>query len=73
MEGWKLYVVFRCLRCGRYLYAKMGVKSRTCVCGFKNDMRKVRIVARAEDERVAGEIVRRLQGSGTDFKSLAPE
>ncbi len=67
-----MFVVFRCRRCGRFLYAKVGVKHRTCVCGFKNDLRKVRIVARAEDERVAGEIVRRLQGEGTEFRSLAP-
>jgi len=67
-----LYVVFRCIRCGRYLYARVGAKSRTCVCGFKNDLRKVRIVGKAEDERVAGELVRKLQGTGTYFKSLAP-
>ncbi len=65
-----MFVVFRCRRCGRFLYAKRNAKSRMCVCGFKNDLRKVIIVAKAEDEKTAGEIVRRLQGAGTNFKSL---
>ena len=59
------------MKCGRYLYARKGMKSRICTrCGFKNDLRKVLIVAKAEDERVAGEIVRRLQGEGTGFRNL---
>jgi len=66
-----MFVVFRCKRCGRYLYARIGAKSRICVkCGFKNDLRKVAIVAKAEDEKIAGEIVRKLQGCGTEFRSL---
>ncbi len=65
-------MVFRCLRCGRYLYAKEGTKSRTCVCGFRNELGRVRVVAKAEDERTAGEIVRRLQGEGTGFRRLSP-
>jgi len=66
-----MYVVFRCMRCGRYLYAKVGVRYRLCsTCGFKNDIRRVRVVARVDDERRAGELVRNLQGNGTDFKPL---
>ncbi len=66
-----MFIIFRCMKCGRYLYARRDMKSRICTkCGFKNDLRKVLIVAKAEDERTAGEIVRKLQGGGTDFRSL---
>lgn len=64
------YIVFRCRKCGRYLYAKENVKTRKCVCGFNNDLRKVKVVSKAIDEKVASEIVRKLQGSGTLFRSL---
>ncbi len=68
-----MFVIFRCIRCGRYLYARGDARSKVCArCGFKNDLRRVAVISKAEDERVAGEIVRRLQGDGTDFKSLAP-
>ncbi len=65
-----MYVVFRCRKCGRYLYAREGIKKKICVCGHSNDMRKVVIVKKVEDERKAGEIVRALQGSGTSFKPM---
>ncbi len=68
----RMYIVFRCVKCGRYLYAKIGMRYRVCSrCGFRNDIRRVRVVARVDDERRAGEIVRTLQGSGTDFRPLA--
>ncbi len=66
-----MFVVFRCRKCGRYLYADERMRTRVCAkCGFRNDLRKVRIIKRVEDERLAGEIVRKLQGEGTGFKSL---
>jgi hypothetical protein len=54
------YLVFRC-RCGRHLYAQEGAKTRTCPCGKKNWLDKVRILARVDDARAAGEAVRKLQ------------
>ena len=65
------YVVFRCRKCGRYLYARADNKTRSCVCGYRNDLRRVRVVARVDDEAKAGEIVRKMQGKGTDFRPLA--
>ena len=66
-----MFIVFRCRRCGRYLYARSGMRARVCSrCGFRNDLRRVLVVAVVEDEREAGEIVRRLQGLGTGFRSL---
>jgi ribosomal protein L37E len=66
-----MFIVFRCRKCGRYLYAKKDMKARICTkCGYRNDLRHVLVVAKAEDERTAGEIVRKLQGSGTGFRSL---
>lgn len=64
-------LVFRCRKCGRYHYAQEGVKSRLCHCGFRNNLEKVNVVARAEDEIGAAEVVRKLQGSGTDFSPMA--
>jgi Domain of unknown function (DUF1922) len=54
------YLIFRC-RCGRHLYAQEGAKTRTCPCGKKTRLDKVRILARVEDARAAGEAVRKLQ------------
>ncbi|AEA47314.1 DUF1922 domain-containing protein [Archaeoglobus veneficus] len=65
-----MFVVFRCRKCGRYLYAKESTKTKMCVCGCRNNLKRVRKLARAETELEAGEIVRRLQGSGTEFDSL---
>ncbi len=65
-----MFVVFRCRKCGRHLYASESAKTKTCVCGYRNDLKRVRKLARAETEFEAGEIVRRLQGSGTEFDSL---
>jgi ribosomal protein L37E len=67
-----MFIIFRCMKCGRYLYARRDMKARICTrCGFRNDLRKVLVVAKAEDERTAGEIVRRLQGEGTGFRCLS--
>lgn len=66
-----MYIVFRCRRCGRYLYARSDVKTRRCVCGKANQLVNVRIFGRFKDERDAIEAVRELQGSGTDFKQMS--
>jgi hypothetical protein len=55
------YLVFRCSRCGRHLYAERGTKTRTCSCKKRIQLDKVRILAEADDARVAGEAVRQLQ------------
>ena len=54
------YLVFRC-SCGRHLYVKEGDKTRTCPCGRRTHIDRVRILARADDAREAGEAVRKLQ------------
>jgi len=66
-----MLIVFRCRKCGRYLYAGKKVKTRQCTCGYRNNLGKVRVVAKAENEAEASEIVRKMQGSGTGFKPLA--
>jgi ribosomal protein L37E len=66
-----MYIVFRCRRCGRYLYARSDVKSRKCVCGKLNQIAKVKIYGRFGEEKEAIEAVRELQGSGTDFKQMS--
>ena len=66
-----MYIVFRCRRCGRYLYARNDVKTRRCVCGKLNQLANVKVFGRFEDERDAIEAVRKLQGSGTDFRQMS--
>ncbi len=67
------YIVFICRRCGRFIYAKKGQKTKKCVCGYTNDLRRVKVVRRVRDEREAGEVVRILQaGKGlSGFKRLS--
>jgi hypothetical protein len=55
-----MFIVFRC-SCGRHLYAPEGAKTRSCPCGKRTQLCKVRVLARAEDALAAGEAVRRLQ------------
>ncbi len=65
-----MYLIFRCRKCGRYLYAPQGIKTRKCVCGHRNDLKRVVVVKRVKSEKEAGEIVRLLQGKSTSFESL---
>ncbi len=55
-----MFVVFRC-SCGRHLYAPKDAKTRTCPCGKRTRLDKVKILARAKDAFAAGEAVRKLQ------------
>jgi len=69
-----MYLVFRC-SCGRHLYAQEGSKTRTCPCGKRLQISRVRILARAEDARAAGDVVRDLQLGDkgmTGFHSAGP-
>jgi hypothetical protein len=65
-----MFIVFRCRKCGRYLYSREGIKTRKCTCNYTNHLKKVKVVGRVEDEFQAAEIVRKMQGSGTDFRPL---
>ncbi|HDM60114.1 MAG TPA: DUF1922 domain-containing protein, partial [Archaeoglobus veneficus] len=62
-----MFVVFRCRKCGRFLYADESAKTRKCVCGHKNELKRVKKVARVKNEAEASEVVRKLQGTGTEF------
>jgi hypothetical protein len=67
-----MYLVFRCGGCGRHLYALEGTKSRTCPCGKRIKVSLARILARAEDAREAGEIVRTLQLQDREMRGFSP-
>jgi len=70
-----MYVVFRC-RCGRHLYASHEAKTRTCPCGKRTQLDKVRVLGRAENALAAGDLVRKMQAGGremTGFRSAAGE
>ncbi|HOT06659.1 MAG: hypothetical protein A4E45_00956 [Methanosaeta sp. PtaB.Bin039] len=66
-----MFIVFRC-RCGQHLYAREEAKSRTCPCGRRLDLGKVLILARADDAREAGDIVRHLQMDGRQTTGFRP-
>lgn len=66
-----MYLIFRCSRCGRYLYAEEGTGTRTCPCGKRIVLRKARVVTRAEDAREASEMVRSLQLGGREMTGFS--
>ncbi|MEA2045779.1 MAG: DUF1922 domain-containing protein [Euryarchaeota archaeon] len=66
-----MYLIFRCSRCGRYLYAEEGTGTRTCPCKKRIVLRKARVIARAEDAREAGEMVRSLQMGGREMTGFS--
>jgi len=66
-----MFVVFRC-SCGRHLYSLKDAKSRTCPCGKRTLLSKVRVLAQAEDAYAAGEIVRTLQLGGHGMTGFKP-
>jgi len=66
-----MYLVFRCSKCGRHLYAEEGCGTRTCPCGKKINLKKVNVLSRAEDEREAGDRVRSLQMAGKEMTGFS--
>ncbi|MHC1632041.1 MAG: DUF1922 domain-containing protein [Methanotrichaceae archaeon] len=56
-----MYLIFRCSKCGRHLYAEEGTCTRTCPCGKRINIRKVNVISTTKDERDAGKKVRKLQ------------
>jgi len=67
-----MYLIFKCSGCGRHLYALEGTKSRTCPCGKRINVKKARILARSDDARGAGEIVRTLQLQDNEMRGFSP-
>jgi hypothetical protein len=68
-----MYIVFRC-RCGRHLYSYQEAKTRTCPCGKRTQLDKVRVLGRAENALAAGDLVRKMQADGREmagFRSAA--
>ena len=53
-----MFLILRCRKCGRFLYAKTGTKTRKCICGKVSQIERMILVDRAEDEREAGKKVR---------------
>jgi hypothetical protein len=60
------YLVFRC-SCGRHLYVQEGAKTRTCPCGKRIQIERIRILDRVDDAREAGDAVRKLQMGDEDM------
>jgi DNA-directed RNA polymerase subunit RPC12/RpoP len=67
-----MYLIFRCSRCGRHLYAEEGSATRTCPCGKRIKLVQVRVLSRARDEREAGDLVRALQVEGRGMTGFSP-
>ncbi|HOI69266.1 MAG: hypothetical protein A4E50_00580 [Methanosaeta sp. PtaB.Bin087] len=67
-----MYLIFRCSRCGRHLYAEDGAATRACPCGRRIRLDGVRVLSRAKDEREAGDQVRALQMAGRQTTGFSP-
>jgi DNA-directed RNA polymerase subunit RPC12/RpoP len=67
-----MYLIFRCAGCGRHLYAEEGAATRTCPCGKRIVLDKVKVISKAEDEREAGDLVRALQMGGREMTGFSP-
>ena len=56
-----MYVIIKCRKCGRYLYADQDNKTRQCVCGAVIKLKNAVVYDSAATEREAGDKVRALQ------------
>jgi DNA-directed RNA polymerase subunit RPC12/RpoP len=62
MEGMTSFLIVVCSRCGGFLLARAGQKTRTCpYCGFKVEPLKAKKVASAETAYEASEMLRKLK------------
>ncbi|MGQ9531097.1 MAG: DUF1922 domain-containing protein [Candidatus Bathycorpusculaceae bacterium] len=62
----KSFLVVVCSRCGGFLLAMAGQKTRTCpYCGAKVSLDKARKVASASSAHEVSMIMRRLKGNAT--------
>jgi len=66
-----MFLVFRC-SCGRHLYAPKDAQTRTCPCGKRTLLARVKVLAVADDAMAAGEIVRALQMDGREPVGFHP-
>jgi hypothetical protein len=66
-----MFIVFRC-SCGRHLYSPKDAKTRTCPCGKRSLLSRVKVLAQAEDANAAAEIVRTLQLEGHGMTGFRP-
>ena len=55
------YVVISCRRCGKFFAAYSHVKASKCPhCGYRNELHRVKILARLDDVRRVPEVVAKL-------------
>lgn len=65
------YLIYRC-DCGRVLYSKEGVKTKRCTCGKTLNIRKRRILKKADSVALATQAVQDMQEEiygGSIFKT----
>ena len=65
------YLIYRC-DCGRVLYSKEGVKTKRCTCGKTLNIRKKRILKKADSVALATQAVQDMQEEiygGSIFKT----
>jgi len=56
------FIIIVCSRCGGYLIAKSGQKTKTCsYCGFKLAIEKAKKIADAESAQEASLVLRKLK------------
>ncbi len=68
----KSVLIIVCSRCGGFLLAKTGEKTRTCpYCGFKVILYKAKKVASAENAQEASTLLRKLKSDAASKRNRA--
>lgn len=68
----KSVLIIVCSRCGGFLLAKAGEKTRTCpYCGFKVIIYKAKKVASAENAQEASTLLRKLKSDAASKRNSA--
>ena len=66
----KSFIVVVCSRCGGYLIAKSGQKTKTCsYCGFRLAIERAKKIADAESAQVASSVLRKLKTNSARKKN----
>ena len=57
-----MFVVIKCKKCGNYMLAKVGQKTRTCPnCGQRNNLRELKVFGRTKSSREAVQLIQHLK------------
>ncbi|MCK9312748.1 MAG: DUF1922 domain-containing protein [Methanocorpusculum sp.] len=55
------FAVVGCSKCRRLIVADLAYATKTCICGYRLDLGKTKLLAVSESADIAGEILRQMQ------------